>query len=138
MPTLPAKIDAQIGPHLDGWTIDAYPATPPTHLGSGRIYLVIWRDDIKVDPASDLQVLHGLTLRLMTGSTPTPATDALLADALDELLAVLHDHAAAATWGKWTARYAIFPNADQIASFPGWEITFPSFPSPNLYRKKQR
>ena len=138
MGTLTADIAEVIGPHLGGWVIDDHPATPPANLAAGAIYLELWRDEVKADPASDLQILHTVTLRLMIGATPSHATDALLTSALDDLMIALHDHAYAATWGKWSAQYAIFPNSQGVATYPGWEITFPALPSPNHYRKKQR
>ena len=47
-------------------------------------------------------------------------------------------NAGAASWGNWEARYAIFPNSQGVATYPGWEITFPSIPAPNPYRKKKQ
>lgn len=138
MGTLPADIVAEIGPHLDGWVIEDHPATPPANLPAGAIYLVVWRDEVKADPASDLQILHTITMRLMIGATPSHVADAVLTEALDDLMETLHDYAYAATWGKWAAQYAIFPNAAGVATYPGWEIVFPALPSPNHYRKKHR
>ena len=136
--TLVTEIADQIRAELPGWKITPAPVSPPDNLPARRINLMIWRDGVKVDPANVLQTLTDVTLRIMTGSTPSPATDQALTDALDALMSVLHDHAAAASWGPWEARYAIFPNAQGVPTFPGWEITFPSIPAPNPYRKKKQ
>ena len=136
--TLPTDIAAQIRAELPGWKIVPAPVSPPDNLPAGRIFLQVWRDSVRVDPASVLQTLSDVTFRLMVGSTPSPATDQALTDALDTLMSVLHEHAGAASWGNWEARYAIFPNSQGVATYPGWEITFPSIPAPNPYRKKKQ
>lgn len=136
--TLVTEIADQIRAELPGWKIVPAPVSPPDNLASGRIYLQAWRDGVKVDPSSVIQTLSDVTFRLMVGSTPSPATDQTLTDALDALMSVLHDHAGAASWGPWEARYAIFPNSQGVATYPGWEISFSAVPAPNPYRKKQR
>lgn len=136
--TLTRQIADQIRAELPGWKIVPAPVSPPDNLPARQIYLQAWRDGVKVDPANVLQTLTDVTLRLMVGSTPSPATDQTLTDALDALMSVLHEHAGAASWGNWEARYAIFPNAQGVPTFPGWEITFPSIPAPNPYRKKKQ
>ena len=135
--TLATDIAAKIRAELPGWSIVPAPVTPPDNLPARRIYLQAWRDGVKVDPASVIQTLSDVTFRIMTGSTPSPATDQLLSDALDQLMTVLHDHAAAASWGSWEARYAIFPNSQGTPTYPGYEISFPAVPAPNPYRKKR-
>ena len=113
------------------------PVTPPDNLPYARRYLQVWRDGVRVDPANVLQILSDVTFRLMVGSTPTVAIDQDLADALDQLMTVLHDRAVAASWGPWEAKYAIFPNAQGTPTYPGYEISFPAVPAPNPYRKKR-
>ena len=135
--TLPTDIAAQIRDALPGWRIVPAPVTPPDNLTAGRIYLQVWRDGVRVDPANVLQILSDVTFRLMVGATPTIAIDQDLADALDQLMTVLHDRAAAASWGPWEARYAIFPNNQGVATYPGYEISFSAVPAPNPYRKKR-
>lgn len=138
MSTLPQNIAADLAPVLPGWTFQPWPASTPGNIPAGRIHVQLWRDQIGTVAGNPLQLNTTMTFRLMIGSTPSQATDADLAAALDILLDELHAEAHAATWGGWNARYAIFPNAAGTPTYPGYELTFDNIPSSNTYRQKKK
>jgi|GEM_PF-6525603 len=107
------------------WIIRPGLATHPDNLAAGQIYLGLWTDH---KSAGGLEWQNTLTFRLMHGGTG-PAADDALDDALTLLFDALYDLGASG-YSELRAQAGIFPNAAQIPTFLGWEITA-TIPTPN-------